>query len=223
MYFLVIDTSYHCQISLYKSDVLLSSVFFHKNEALISEVFLKSVNKLIESSAIYYKDLSFCSIVIGPGFFTSIRIGIVFVKMLKLSFGICIFVYNSLYLMSYNVQALYCDKLAEDDMILSVYDIGKSQGAIVSVYAHKGLGIIKDSLYLTWDDLNDFIQNSLEFIWIAINKNQEKLSYFSNVMITSVTYPDIDIIAKLSLVKFSYDKRGDANLIPFYGNNLGFF
>lgn len=200
--YLVIDTSSpNINVAIFANNSCLGLLNTASFSTMPSTYMVPEITAMLKKHNMNFPDLKFVGVINGPGYFTSLRLGLTYAKMLHLSLNIPIVTVNTL------------DGLAQEGAIynntgfmIAAFNIGK-EGAVIGIYDQK-LHLIKDQFYLGASEIDkiESIQalRASEKIVVLGNKQymiqsaQLKLLYKPEIQ-----YPSISIVANLALQKYN--------------------
>lgn len=213
MYSLSIDTSCYLQLALYNDNKLVCYYSLAKDQSLISDVVFKYLEQMLEDANIEYHDLQFISVINGPGFFTSLRIAIVIVKILKLAFNFPVFTFNTLDILAQTANSVLTDVAYQYMYVF--YNIG-SKGGVLGVFDSQ-LQLINEISYYEIEAINQQLSCTQNNVVISNAKNLLAEFDQNNLLLTKFLIPDINIMHQLAREKFNSGDLGVSTIkINYY-------
>lgn len=159
------------------------------------------------------QDLAFISIINGPGFFTGVRIAIIFAKMVAISLNIPIIQYSSCKILAY--EALQQKKQAKS--ILACYHIGK-QGMVYAMF-DSNCNYLQQETYIAKEQVVEFIKSCNHKGLVVVGKQQhlvENSKILNNsAFFPNILYPNIQILGNLAMIDFTSNNYSN-NIVPLY-------
>lgn len=215
---LAIDSTYNLTIALFQEQELISKFYLPKDtvqatSVKASDILLPEIAKLLAHSKLKMQDLACISIVNGPGFFTGVRIAIVFAKMVNLALHIPVIQYSSCKILAY--EALQQQKQAKS--VLACYHIGK-QGMVYAWLDSYG-NYLQEETYIAKEKIVELIKSYNPEGLFVVGKQQhlvENTKILNNsAFLPNILYPNIQILGELAMNNYK-NKNYSHNIVPLY-------
>ncbi|XWO14109.1 tRNA N6-adenosine threonylcarbamoyltransferase [Candidatus Hepatincola sp. Pdp] len=217
---LAIDSTYNLTIALFQEQDLIAKFYLAKdnnrlkgNKVNASDILLPEIAKLLANHKIKMQDLAFISIINGPGFFTGVRIAIIFAKMVNLALNIPVIQYSSCKILAY--EALQQQKQAKS--LLACYHIGK-QGMVYAMFDNN-CNYLQEETYMAQEQIAEFVKSLKQEELIVVGNKQylvENTKILNNSsFLPNILYPNIQILGELAINNYT-NKNYSHNIVPLY-------
>lgn len=172
MYTLFIDThDKEIKIILYKDNKIINKTIENSNYQH-SEITLPTIKKILDSNKLKPQDLNQIAVVVGPGSFTGVRIGVTIAKTIAYSLKIPIKVLDSLYIKALSYKG-------KKDFLVSIED---RNGAFVASFNNK-YEKLEEYKYLPKKDY-EIIKEQSNYVDTEVNY-EELINIINNIKETN--------------------------------------
>jgi len=207
MYFLSFETSTKIfSIALNKDEKVLRFRNL-KTASVLEDSILPTVDKLLDSAGIKFSQIDGYAIALGPGSFTSLRVGLSTIKAFAMGTGKPVVGIPSLDIVARGVDLGDCDEIC-------VINDARREKVYACFYGRQGR--TSDYLLTSIDDVLNKANGKTLFVGDAVGLYRNKLSKFL-LADEKWWYPQARVMASLAYERFQNKQYDDAaSLLPLY-------
>jgi tRNA threonylcarbamoyladenosine biosynthesis protein TsaB len=207
MYFLSLETSTKTfSLALNKDEKVLRYRNL-KTALVLEDSILPAVDKILDSAGIKFSQIDGFAIGLGPGSFTSLRVGLATVKAFAMATGKPVVGVPTLDIIAHGVKFGTCDEIC----VINDARRGKVYAALYGPQRRKS-----DYLLTSLDDVLKKVHGKTLFVGDAVGLYRESLSKFL-LADEKWWYPQSRVMAALAYERFQEKRYDDAaSLLPLY-------
>jgi len=221
MYFLSFETSGKVfSLALNKDEKVLRFRNI-KSASVLEDSILPTMDKMLNAAGLKFNQIDGFAIALGPGSFTSLRVGLSTIKAFAMSTGKPVVGIPTLDIISQGVKGQLCDEVC----VINDARRGKLYAGFYGPQGRKG-----EYLLTTLEDILDKVEGRTLFVGDALaiyRKNIEEAYQKYNSKNKSVCkclfadekwwYPQAKVMAAMAYERFCHKQYDDANaLLPIY-------
>ncbi len=211
MYFVSFETSTKILSLAVNKDEKVLRYRNLKSASVLEDVILPALDKILDSAGIKFSQLDGFAIALGPGSFTSLRVGLATVKAFAMSTGKPVVGIPTLDIIAHGVKLGACDEIC-------VINDARRGKVYACLYSCKGQTLVRKSDYLltSLDDILHKVHGKTLFVGDAVGLYRNRLSKFLCAD-EKWWYPQSRVMASLAYERFRNKQYDDAaSLLPLY-------
>jgi len=231
MYFLSFETSTKIfSLALSKDEKVLRFRNV-KTASILEDSILSVMDKMLDSAGVKFNQIDGFAIALGPGSFTSLRVGLALVKSFAMATGKPVVGIPSMDIVAYGVQSSLplVGRVREGDVCKEICVITDARRNKVYACLYGPQGRTSDYLLTTLDDILEQVQGKTLFVGDALGlyrkdieaayqkyakKNSDCKCLFAD---EKWWYPKANVMATLAYQRFQNKQYDDAaTLVPLY-------
>ncbi len=208
MYFVSFETSTKILSLAVNKDEKVLRYRNLKSASVLEDFILPALDKILDSAGIKFSQLDGFAIALGPGSFTSLRVGLSTVKAFAMSTGKPVVGIPTLDIIAHGVSGNACDEIC----VIADARRGKVYACF---YDPKGLRK-SDYLLTSLDDVLEKAHGKTLFVGDAVGLYR---NYLSKCLFAEEKYwyPQAKVMAQLAYERFKIKQYDDAaSLLPLY-------
>lgn len=182
-----------------------------KSAFLLENSIVPALDKILDSAAIKFSQLDGFAIALGPGSFTSLRVGLATVKAFAMATGRPVVGIPTLDIIAHGVNVGVCDEIC-------VINDARRGKVYACLYDPKGKTLVRKSDYLltSLDDVLKKVHGKTLFVGDAVGLYRNSISKFLFAD-EKWWYPQSKVMAALAYERFKIKQYDDAaSLVPLY-------
>ena len=182
-----------------------------KSAQVLEDSIIDAIDKILDSAGVAFQKIDGFAVALGPGSFTSLRVGLSTVKAFAMATQKPVVGISSLDVIAEGVAHIACDEICvitdarRGNVYSAIYRQGKRQG---------------EHALTTLDDVLDRVHGKTLFVGDAINLYKTAIEAAGCVSIFAdekFWYPQAKNLAKLAYQRFEAKKHDEAStLVPIY-------
>ena len=193
-----LDTTNNVYIAILKDNIVLSSTTHKRGEINLADNIVYIIDSLINKLGIKLSEVSYLSVLNGPGYFTGIRISVVVGKIMQQALNItCITV--SAFECLYNEALNYIknnNSFNSVEYIISTVDIGKT-GAVIEIKDINNNTVLEPQYIEDKEEINNLIVKYKNHVVVG-----NKQDIFNSNNIKDIFDININVLHNISYTKY---------------------